>query len=366
MSIVLPFIEREVPQVLRLLDHMVQLSGQLDRTVYLLPFKGLDVDDIKKAARKAFADVQVIQDGEGVSSDWRNDDKIRDAAGPNSLFRQAAWFFHFKPALGPWLWLEPDCVPLTKNWDDEMETAYRASGKSIMGVAMKWKHSQTEYLNGAAVYPQNLIAIAPAMVTRTMWQQFPEMEIGFDVAGGAGVVRQAHITDLIQLDYRSAEPKPRTGAVLFHGDRSGKLIETLSGAAPRPESGRGEKVGRPTKRPAQNVSKRRKGGDVEWPGSTREHNGAEKVLTSFAANYFDAGPVAIGGTGLHGIKCTCVERDFPCPFHFRDNENVTVGDQIRAHVGALVALATNQNRKTRTRDILLRELRKAKLIPRRR
>lgn len=30
--------------------------------------------------------------------------------------------------------------------------------------------------------------------------------------------------------------------------------------------------------------------------------------------------VEIGGTGAHGIKCTCIERDFPCPFHFRDYE----------------------------------------------
>lgn len=39
-----------------------------------------------------------------------------------------------------------------------------------------------------------------------------------------------------------------------------------------------------------------------------------------ALNFFDAGPVPIGGTGLHGIKCTCIEKVFPCMFHFRDNE----------------------------------------------
>lgn len=95
-------------------------------------------------------------------------------------------------------------------------------------------------------------------------------------------------------------------------------------------------------------------------------NGAEKVQPSSAPNYFDAGPVPIGGTGMHAIKCTCVEKDLPCPFHFRDNqtegplrEQATVGDHIRFHVSALVALATNQNRKIR----ILAELRKRKLAP---
>ena len=143
----LPFIEREIPRVLRLLNWIMTLSGQLNRTIYLLPFKGIDISKVRIHAAKAFSDVQEIKDNEGVATDWQQDEKVRDAAGPNSLFRQAAWYFHFKKELGPWLYLEPDCVPLTKTWDNEIETAYQSCGKPFMGARMK---SQTgdEYLNG--------------------------------------------------------------------------------------------------------------------------------------------------------------------------------------------------------------------------
>lgn len=322
MSIVLPFIERDVPQVLRLLDHMAQLSGQLNRTLYLLPFKGLDVEEITKAARKAFADVQLITDSEGVTSDWRVDDKIRDAAGPNSLFRQAAWFFHFKRELGPWLYLEPDCVPLAKDWDAQLETAYRASGKSFLGVSMKWNGAA--YLNGAAIYPQNTIGIAPALVTRAMWLEFPEKEIAFDIAGGASVLKNAAVSNLIQLEYRSENPKPRAGAVLFHGDHQGKLFQTLSATAPRPGSENKRAVKTRTRR-AQNISKRKR---VPAPVIGIVPESSSKINPKF----FEV--------NLNG-------------------STPTVGDQIRAGVQTLVALASNANRKTRIRA----ELRKTNLLP---
>jgi hypothetical protein len=327
MSIVLPFIEREVPQVLRLLDWMVELSGQLKRTVYLLPFKGLVAnkkiyDQIFGAAERAFSDVQVIADNEGVTSDWKVDAKIRDAAGPNSLFRQAAWFFHFKPMLGPWLYLEPDCVPLKPTWADDLEAAYVTSataGKPFFGAGMRSQTGEA-YLNGAAIYPQNAVTLAASLVTRTMWKEYPEMETSFDMAGGKEVLRKSQITDLIQLDYRSADPKPKPGALLFHGDKDGKLIN--SGSKTRNNGCRTSAI-RPditTRASAQKVSKRK------------------AVKINVAPN---------GDVSLHDIESAV-------------GPVTTIGDQIRLHVRALSDLATNSNRKVR----ILAELRKTTLLPR--
>lgn len=319
MSVVIGFVEREIPRVLQLLAHMATLSGRIDRTLYLLPCKGVRSEEITKAAQLAFVDVQLIDDNEGVTSDWRSDDKVRDAAGPNSLFRQAAWFFFLKRDLGPWLWLEPDCVPLSPDWCDRLEQAYRASGKPFLGTVMHWKQGGTApdaYLNGVAVYPQNAIALAPELVTRTMWEQFPEKEIAFDIAGGNAVHRQAHATDLIQLEYRGdGEPSARPGAVLFHGDRSGKLLEEIS----------------------------RKEGDAQCSPDPIPvtSNGAVKSEPETAP---DADLMRVA-TDI-----------FPQP----DLYPITVGDQIRAHVQALAALASNSNRRTR----VITELRKAKLVPR--
>lgn len=350
MSIVLPFIGREMERVINLLNWIEKLSGQLGRTIYLLPFKGISFVEVERAAHKAFADVQVISDSEGVSSDWVKDDKIRDAAGPNSLFRQAAWFFYVKPMLGPWLYLEPDCVPLAKTWDDQLEAAYRASGKAFMGAKMKAQGGE-EYLNGVAIYPQNAVTLAPSLATRMMWKELPETEIAFDIAGGAEVLRKAEFTDLIQLSYRSDEPEARDGAVLFHGDRSGKLLETLSGGDTgnpsllaaeldrRPKQKAHTPKGTTDKRirgatnngvNAAQKSSKRKRGDAKSARNPVTSNGAAKVQS----------PVAPGRS---------FDRQFEC---------ITVGDSIRAHVSALQALSTNANRRTR----ILAALRKSKLV----
>lgn len=318
MSVVLGFVEREIPRVLQLLAHMATLSGRLDRTLYLLPCKGVHSEEITKAAQLAFSDVQLIDDNEGVTSDWRSDDNVRDAAGPNSLFRQAAWFFFLRRDLGPWLWLEPDCVPLSADWCERLEQAYRASGKPFLGTVMHWKQTgaaPNEYLNGVAIYPQNAIALAPDLVTRTMWEQFPEKEIAFDIAGGNSVHRQAHATDLIQLEYRGdGEPSARPGAVLFHGDRSGKLL--------------------------QEISTKRNGGDAK----------CDAPVTNPPADNTSA---RFTGTSSNGA----VKSE---PETAPDSSAPTVGDQIRAHVQALATLASNSNRRTR----VISELRKAKLVPR--
>jgi hypothetical protein len=229
LNIVLPFIELDVPKVINLLKWCAELSGKVPYSIFILPFKGINFTEVKMYAERAFADVQTITDSEGVTSDWRNDDKIRDAAGPNSMFRQAAWYFYFHQRLGPWLYLEPDCVPLKKDWIAILESDHSAGGAAISGVKMEI--GDRAYLNGVAIYPANVIQHTPGIVNRTMWQQHPEMEVAFDIGGGEQVLQQAHQTDKIQLCYRAkwyqadllVDPK----AVLFHGDRDGSLIETL-------------------------------------------------------------------------------------------------------------------------------------------
>lgn len=231
LNIVLPFIEADVPQVIRLLQRCLKLSGRVNYTLFLLPFKGLNFTEIQMHAERAFKDVQVIPDSEGIISDWKSDEKIKDAAGPNSMFRQAAWFFYFRKGLGPWLYLEPDCVPMTETWIETLEADHRRSGEAISGVRMEW--GDAPYLNGVAIYPANLVTIAPEIVTRVMWQQHQDFEVAFDVAGAKGVLSKAHLTDKIQLAYRAnfkdltdlSVLKPE--AVLIHGDRDGSLHRLL-------------------------------------------------------------------------------------------------------------------------------------------
>lgn len=348
MSIVLPFIEREREQVLRLLDFLRQLnSGKpLRRTLYLVPFKGLKIEDVLEAARAAFSAVEVIRDHEGAVSDWKKGDKMRDAAGPNSLFRQAAWhFFLSKPPAGAWLWLEPDCVPLVAGWDETIEAAYRASGKPFLGASMKFSNGN-EYLNGVAVYPRDAVTRAPALVTRTMWTNFPDLEIAFDVAGGADVLRQASLTDLIAFE-------PRDGAALVHGDRDGKILEKLL-------SGDNAEYGRNVSDPghvepaAQPPLLSANEGHVSTVGKaqsslqspsqkTRKKKQRGEAVSRLPHKQKIAGSIPAAATPVNGNG------------HFE-----TVGDQIRGLCDDIFSLIDGHaNRKTR----LVKEIRKRRLLP---
>lgn len=59
----------------------------------------------------------------------------------------------------PWLWLEPDAVPLTKNWLTDLSAAYRVCPRQFMGCVID-NEKPTEglpkrYMAGVAVYAQD-------------------------------------------------------------------------------------------------------------------------------------------------------------------------------------------------------------------
>lgn len=218
ISVVLPFIEKEIGDVETLLNRSLTISEQIPRNLFLVPFKGLRIDDIQKLAEKAFTSVAVIHDSEGVLSDWQGRSKMRSAAGPNSLFRQVAWFFYLNRRYGSWLWLEPDCWLVSPRWIYELEREHFEVGRAFSGVKMRIG-SEKEYMNGVGIYPWNAVQYAPLLVQSATWQQHPEFEVGFDVAGGDDVLKHAHMTKLIQLTNHLAGGNVtiRPETVLCHG-----------------------------------------------------------------------------------------------------------------------------------------------------
>jgi hypothetical protein len=217
------------------LHHSQETSGQIQRTIFLLPFKGINFTEVKKMSEKAFVRVAVIQDSEGIVSDWSGQQKMRNAAGPNSLFRQAAWFFYLHKEYGSWLWLEPDCWPVTDRWFYDIEREYFEVGKPFLGVQMTIGGAKN-YMNGVGVYPWNAIQYSPLLVQATMWKQNPEVEVGFDVAGGDAVLKNAHLTKLIQLTNHLAQGniEVRPSTVLCHGRPN---LSGVSGESSSPGSG---------------------------------------------------------------------------------------------------------------------------------
>lgn len=217
LSVVLPFIPKEIEQVKNLLRRSTELCGQIPRSLFLIPFKGTNASDIEALAKEAFAQVGTIKDSEGIMSDWQNGQMIRSASGPNSLFRQAAWFFYLSNGrFGAWLWLEPDCTVIGKRWLFDLEQEYYETQKPFMGVQMIIQDGR-RYMNGVGVYPWNAIQYAPLLVQSSMWKQHPTVEVGFDVAGGFDVLKQAHMTRKIQLELKTKNVELKPETVLLHG-----------------------------------------------------------------------------------------------------------------------------------------------------
>lgn len=357
LSVVIPFIQSEVELVTNLLNRSIELSGQIPRAAFLVPFKGLKVDDIVKLAQKAFSDVGVISDAEGIVSDWQDGQPMRSAAGPNSLFRQAAWFFYLQKRFAAWLWMEPDCTPITSRWLFELEHEYFEMDRPFLGVKMKIGDGR-EYMNGVGIYPWNAIQFAPLLVQSAMWQQHPEFEVGFDVAGGADVLNKAHMTRKIQLELRKRDDfaiRPET--VLLHG-RDNDL--RTNGTAGEPQAAC---VALET-RSQDNLSEDREVAKPKTDGETSASSTGLTPIDFVGSNPTPPQNTLSGGVALNEIERTPerapstqktssqTKRD--------DSEYGAVSKQIRSHIEELVKLwGDSPSRKV----LIVKELRNAKLVP---
>ncbi len=187
-------------------------------------------------AQKAFSSVSIIKDEEQETSDWQVTEAMRSAAGPNSSFRQVAWDAYMNKR-GPYFWCELDCIPLTRDWLDKLESEYKSCGKPFMGANVQIE-SVPEHLSGNAIYPTNIPEVAPTLVKRTEWiprGQERSYELAFDIAGAREVLPQSHFTNLIQHKFRFKGFESRyefdavidKNAVVFHSDKKGTIFKYL-------------------------------------------------------------------------------------------------------------------------------------------
>lgn len=172
--------------------------GLVQAPFFLLCSKECKVDRLMELARKAFSSATFLPDGENLQSNWHEEgDHPKSAAGPNSLFRQAAWHFSLKQ-LGPWFFLEPDAVPCRRDWYDMLAREYQIGGKNFMGYKVTPQNHPgvPDHLSGVAIYPEftpnfrNLV--------------FPS-DVAFDIAGVDHTMapNAAHCTQVIYHKYRA-------------------------------------------------------------------------------------------------------------------------------------------------------------------
>lgn len=144
----------------------------------------------------------------------------------------------------PWLWLEPDCIPIRPTWLDELEAEYARSPKLYMGAFV---HSTDPMLPkthvaGCAVYPNKAF---------DQLKNFCGKERAWDIEAAASMVPAAQETSLIQhfwgpakdifpvfVDTRYPDSPEnhvtvdfvKRESALFHRSKDGSLIRLLKNA----------------------------------------------------------------------------------------------------------------------------------------
>lgn len=140
--------------------------------------------------------------------------------GMNLLFRRAArQIAHIKA--GPFLWMNPDAIPIRRGWLDAIEAAYKMlpRGKVFLGHHLQ---GAIPFMGQIGVYPQDCEVHAPGLVGA---DQNP-----FFVNGAPGVVPKMGHTDLIKDDREDPTKETAASAVLWHGSvscKTGDLIHAL-------------------------------------------------------------------------------------------------------------------------------------------
>lgn len=114
----------------------------------------------------------------------------------------------------PWLWLEPDSVPLKHGWLENLSSAYELQPKRHLGPHFQAADKHV-FMGKTSIY-------APELSRASIPQ--------FTTAVGDLVTPSSTNTRLIQQIYYKPESdfeKIRPDAILLHSDKSGQLIKTL-------------------------------------------------------------------------------------------------------------------------------------------
>jgi len=137
----------------------------------------------------------------------------------------------------PFLFMEPDAIPLCNGWIDQIEAEYKTCGKPFMGDFVQtqgYDHlkSVPNHMSGIAVYTNFLSYQAPSI--------FRNEVNAWDIVSAKDVVPKMHRTKLIQHDFDTKNNKWRrgkvdascvnAGAVIYHPDKKGVLFN--DGLAP--------------------------------------------------------------------------------------------------------------------------------------
>lgn len=184
LLVVLPFCEKDVHLVRPLLEWIDELRRKSDWIDSRLPNSIVLSADIRVKREvlldlKAYAQT-IFHFAEGVIVNVP-DERQSWPKGPNFMFHNALQVVMERYKM-PWLWLEPDAVPLKPDWLEQLSREYALCPKKFMGtmatVALTPELPQ-RHMSGVAVYPPDAYPIM---------KESCASDIAFDYASAKDVV----------------------------------------------------------------------------------------------------------------------------------------------------------------------------------
>lgn len=259
MKIVIPVSESDIHLLPLLTDailHQGAISGA--HSIWIVPTLSATnvAEEQAVRLRSVCGDVQVRTPGVDFPGGWPQ--------APNNHWHWVVNHLDQNGNKQPWLWLEPDAVPMVPHWATAVEEAYRIGGKPFFGFVKPCRFRDPEtgklfsppgetMLMGVAVYPPGISfdsEIRPLFANLAKQGQFAPKE-PFDwylrwVMKNRGVARSSEIWDMwrscnyryegdvLTCDPVDGEATANGGAVpgqpiLIHGCKDGSLHRLVTG-----------------------------------------------------------------------------------------------------------------------------------------
>lgn len=229
MIVVLAFAPGDVDSALRLLEFMSQLGGAGEYPCLLVADAAVQWSKVVQAmqlAEQVFRTVAVRTTTEPITN-WKQ--------GANAMWLAAAQYA--KEQNAPFLWLEPDAVPVKRGW---LVSIDKMKGDGFFGHVYDTNHPNfpPKVLSGIAVYPPDAIdVVSPRIVPDQAW----------DISSAEAVLPRTTPTKMIQHFWGQPDLAPTfvgtktpdcpanaftladiwPEAVIFHRVKDGSLIRLL-------------------------------------------------------------------------------------------------------------------------------------------
>lgn len=219
LLVVIPNCSDDSPYAERLLDFVYQLNGKQQVGHVLLAYAH-DVHAEMKLKLKISAELAFVSVSEFQAA-GRMDVLLPKTKTEftNNLWIQTAHHIagHFR---WPWLYCEPDCVPITPDWIQTLADGYANQPMKYLGTRMKRITGETEnfFMARTGIYPTIAYSELKGFIGTPP----------FEWTAGPHVAPRSSNTKLIQqINYDGDYAKVKPEAVLLHADKQGKLIEQL-------------------------------------------------------------------------------------------------------------------------------------------